>query len=201
MQNACHPAAAHAPAVGCAASWGAARQRGRGTTTSPGHDTQAHVRCWRVRRAWTCWWTTTLWPSSTRTSSPSPISWYAHLPLPLCRARPRVDGCQCPGNGFPALKHCALCARWLRRSACARCSVCSAAAGGRRLRAACLADRAQACGRGSLGEPWRRGGAQTQTVPYLIDNPEVGYVQTRWVFVNPDESYLTKARRSARHSP
>ena len=33
---------------------------------------------------------------------------------------------------------------------------------------------------------------QTQTVPYLIDNPEVGYVQTRWVFVNPDESYLTK---------
>lgn len=36
------------------------------------------------------------------------------------------------------------------------------------------------------------GGAQTQTVPYLIDNPEVGYVQTRWVFVNPDESYLTK---------
>ncbi|KAK9837515.1 hypothetical protein WJX81_008081 [Elliptochloris bilobata] len=34
----------------------------------------------------------------------------------------------------------------------------------------------------------------TQTVPYLIDNPEVGYVQTRWVFVNPDESYLTKAQ-------
>lgn len=30
------------------------------------------------------------------------------------------------------------------------------------------------------------------TVPYLIDNPEVGYVQTRWVFANPDESYLTK---------
>ena len=36
------------------------------------------------------------------------------------------------------------------------------------------------------------GAVQTQTVPYLIDNPEVGYVQTRWVFVNPDESYLTK---------
>ena len=36
------------------------------------------------------------------------------------------------------------------------------------------------------------GVVQTQTVPYLIDNPEVGYVQTRWVFVNPDESYLTK---------
>ena len=33
-----------------------------------------------------------------------------------------------------------------------------------------------------------------QTVPYLIDNPEVGYVQTRWVFANPDESYLTKAQ-------
>lgn len=35
---------------------------------------------------------------------------------------------------------------------------------------------------------------QTQTVPYLIDNPEVGYVQARWVFANPDESYLTKVR-------
>ena len=33
---------------------------------------------------------------------------------------------------------------------------------------------------------------QTLTVPYLIDNPEVGYVQARWVFANPDESYLTK---------
>ncbi len=33
-----------------------------------------------------------------------------------------------------------------------------------------------------------------QTVPYLIDNPEVGYVQTRWIFSNPDESYLTKAQ-------
>eukprot|EP00884_Botryococcus_braunii_P009093 jgi/Botrbrau1/18185/Bobra.53_1s0050.1 len=34
----------------------------------------------------------------------------------------------------------------------------------------------------------------TSTVPYLIDNPEVGYVQARWVFANPDESYLTKAQ-------
>lgn len=33
---------------------------------------------------------------------------------------------------------------------------------------------------------------QLLTVPYLIDNPEVGYVQTRWIFANPDESYLTK---------
>jgi beta-mannan synthase len=33
-----------------------------------------------------------------------------------------------------------------------------------------------------------------ETVPYLIDNPEVGYVQARWTFANPDESYLTKAR-------
>lgn len=33
---------------------------------------------------------------------------------------------------------------------------------------------------------------QTSTVPYLIDNPEVGYVQARWTFANPDESYLTK---------
>ena len=34
----------------------------------------------------------------------------------------------------------------------------------------------------------------TSTVPYLIDNPEVGYVQSRWTFANPDESYLTKAQ-------
>ena len=33
---------------------------------------------------------------------------------------------------------------------------------------------------------------QLLTVPYLIDNPEVGYVQARWTFANPDESYLTK---------
>ena len=33
---------------------------------------------------------------------------------------------------------------------------------------------------------------QLQTVPYLIDNPELGYVQARWVFANPEESYLTK---------
>ncbi|KAK9814760.1 hypothetical protein WJX72_011039 [[Myrmecia] bisecta] len=32
------------------------------------------------------------------------------------------------------------------------------------------------------------------TVPYLIDNPEVGYVQSRWIFTNPEESYLTKAQ-------
>ena len=36
--------------------------------------------------------------------------------------------------------------------------------------------------------------AQMETVPYLIDNPEVGYVQARWTFKNPDESYLTKAQ-------
>ena len=34
----------------------------------------------------------------------------------------------------------------------------------------------------------------TATVPYLIDNPEVGYVQSRWTFSNPNESYLTKAQ-------
>lgn len=34
----------------------------------------------------------------------------------------------------------------------------------------------------------------TATVPYLIDNPEVGYVQARWTFANPNESYLTKAQ-------
>jgi beta-mannan synthase len=33
-----------------------------------------------------------------------------------------------------------------------------------------------------------------KTVPYLEGNPRVGYVQTRWVFTNPDESYLTKAQ-------
>ena len=25
-----------------------------------------------------------------------------------------------------------------------------------------------------------------------VGNPEIGYVQTRWVFTNPEESYLTK---------
>lgn len=39
---------------------------------------------------------------------------------------------------------------------------------------------------------------QTSTVPYLIDNPEVGYVQARWVFANPDESYLTKVCTTAK---
>lgn len=34
-----------------------------------------------------------------------------------------------------------------------------------------------------------------RTVPYLIGNAEIGYVQTRWTFTNPEESYLTKARR------
>jgi len=33
-----------------------------------------------------------------------------------------------------------------------------------------------------------------RTVPYLEGNPTVGYVQARWVFTNPDESYLTKAQ-------
>jgi beta-mannan synthase len=33
-----------------------------------------------------------------------------------------------------------------------------------------------------------------KTVPWLEGNPSVGYVQTRWVFTNPDESYLTKAQ-------
>ena len=37
---------------------------------------------------------------------------------------------------------------------------------------------------------------QMLTVPYLIDNPEVGYVQARWTFANPDESYLTKVSAS-----
>lgn len=38
---------------------------------------------------------------------------------------------------------------------------------------------------------------QLETVPYLIDNPEVGYVQARWIFANPDECYLTKVRQPA----
>lgn len=33
-----------------------------------------------------------------------------------------------------------------------------------------------------------------RTIPYLEGNHSVGYVQTRWVFTNPDESYLTKAQ-------
>jgi len=31
-----------------------------------------------------------------------------------------------------------------------------------------------------------------RTVPYLVGNSEIGYVQTRWTFTNPEESYLTK---------
>ena len=38
---------------------------------------------------------------------------------------------------------------------------------------------------------------QLETVPYLIDNPEVGYVQARWIFANPDECYLTKVSEDA----
>ncbi len=33
-----------------------------------------------------------------------------------------------------------------------------------------------------------------RTVPYLVGNSEIGYVQTRWTFTNPEESYLTKVR-------
>eukprot|EP00803_Ostreobium_quekettii_P007661 evm.model.scf_730EXC.1 EVM.evm.TU.scf_730EXC.1 scf_730EXC:15780-23573(+) len=33
-----------------------------------------------------------------------------------------------------------------------------------------------------------------RTIPYLQCNDELGYVQTRWEFENPDESYLTKAQ-------
>ena len=36
--------------------------------------------------------------------------------------------------------------------------------------------------------------AQVTLVPYLMDNQGIGYVQARWAFANPDESYLTKAR-------
>lgn len=35
---------------------------------------------------------------------------------------------------------------------------------------------------------------QLHSVPYLIHNDDVGYVQARWVFENPEESYLTKAQ-------
>ena len=35
-----------------------------------------------------------------------------------------------------------------------------------------------------------------RTVPYLIGNSEIGYVQTRWTFTNPEESYLTKVRHA-----
>jgi beta-mannan synthase len=33
-----------------------------------------------------------------------------------------------------------------------------------------------------------------RTAPYLVGNADVGYVQTRWVFTNPEESYLTKVQ-------
>ena len=31
-----------------------------------------------------------------------------------------------------------------------------------------------------------------RTVPYLVDNPQVGFVQARWAFTNSEESFLTK---------
>ena len=34
---------------------------------------------------------------------------------------------------------------------------------------------------------------QVRTVPYLVDNPQVGFVQARWAFTNAEESFLTKA--------
>ena len=34
-----------------------------------------------------------------------------------------------------------------------------------------------------------------QTIPYMQGNADVGYVQTRWVFANPNESFLTKAQQ------
>ena len=33
-----------------------------------------------------------------------------------------------------------------------------------------------------------------QTIPYMEGNGKVGYVQTRWTFLNPNESFLTKAQ-------
>ncbi|KDD76984.1 glycosyltransferase-like protein, partial [Helicosporidium sp. ATCC 50920] len=33
-----------------------------------------------------------------------------------------------------------------------------------------------------------------RTIPYLEGNASLGYVQSRWVFTNPQESYLTKAQ-------
>ena len=33
-----------------------------------------------------------------------------------------------------------------------------------------------------------------RTVPYLVDNPQVGFVQARWAFTNSEESFLTKVR-------
>eukprot|EP01025_Chloroclados_australasicus_P030089 TRINITY_DN3014_c0_g1_i1.p1 TRINITY_DN3014_c0_g1~~TRINITY_DN3014_c0_g1_i1.p1 ORF type:complete len:518 (-),score=40.54 TRINITY_DN3014_c0_g1_i1:1280-2833(-) len=33
-----------------------------------------------------------------------------------------------------------------------------------------------------------------RTVPYIHSNPQIGYVQTRWIFTNPDESLLTRAQ-------
>ena len=35
---------------------------------------------------------------------------------------------------------------------------------------------------------------QMRTVPYLVDNPQVGFVQARWAFTNSEESFLTKVR-------
>lgn len=39
---------------------------------------------------------------------------------------------------------------------------------------------------------WAAAECATQQCPTQVGNPEIGYVQTRWVFTNPEESYLTK---------
>ena len=31
-----------------------------------------------------------------------------------------------------------------------------------------------------------------RTVPYLLDNPELGFVQGRWTYINQDESTFTR---------
>ena len=33
-----------------------------------------------------------------------------------------------------------------------------------------------------------------KTIPYLVDNPEVGFVQARWVYANASESLLTRVQ-------
>lgn len=35
-------------------------------------------------------------------------------------------------------------------------------------------------------------------VPYIHSNDDVGYVQARWVFTNPEESLLTKVSKAVK---
>ena len=75
------------------------------------------------------------------------------------------------------------------------CHVRAAQAQSHHLCLSCIIPSFSSCNMlGTACTPERRGArAQVNVVPYLIDNPSIGFVQARWTFTNPEESYLTKA--------